>query len=104
MNVVVVILDSLRKDHVGAYGNDRIKTPNLDALAKDSDKLWRFSEKALQVDPERFGIEPAVHLAWLKRQIDRWFFTETAKEIARKEHDLRAASLGVPSEERERDE
>ncbi|MDQ3794958.1 MAG: sulfatase, partial [Actinomycetota bacterium] len=25
-NVVVVILDSLRKDHVGAYGNDWIKT------------------------------------------------------------------------------
>jgi arylsulfatase A-like enzyme len=36
MNVVVVIIDSLRKDHVGAYGNDWIQTPNLDALAKDS--------------------------------------------------------------------
>ena len=35
-NVVVVIIDSLRKDHVGAYGNDWIKTPNLDALAKES--------------------------------------------------------------------
>jgi arylsulfatase A-like enzyme len=35
-NVVLVILDSLRKDHVGAYGNDWIKTPNLDALAKES--------------------------------------------------------------------
>src|SRR5918994_1774368 len=33
MNVVLVILDSLRKDHVGAYGNDGIETPNLDALA-----------------------------------------------------------------------
>jgi hypothetical protein len=28
-NVVLVILDSLRKDHVGAYGNNWIKTPNL---------------------------------------------------------------------------
>ncbi len=36
MNVAVVILDSLRKDHIGAYGNDWIKTPNLDALAKES--------------------------------------------------------------------
>ncbi len=35
-NVVLVIIDSLRKDHVGAYGNDWIKTPNLDALAKES--------------------------------------------------------------------
>ena len=36
MNVILVILDSLRKDHIGVYGNDRIKTPNLDDLAKES--------------------------------------------------------------------
>ena len=35
LNVVLVILDSLRKDHVGAYGNGWIKTPNLDALARE---------------------------------------------------------------------
>ena len=26
MNVVLVILDSLRKDHLGVYGNDRVRT------------------------------------------------------------------------------
>lgn len=36
MNVVIVALGNLRRDHVGAYGNDWIKTPNLDALARDS--------------------------------------------------------------------
>jgi arylsulfatase A-like enzyme len=35
-NVVVVIVDSLRKDHVGAYGNPWIETPNLDSLARES--------------------------------------------------------------------
>ena len=40
MNVILVILDSLRKDHIGVYGNDEIQTPNLDALADDS---FRFS-------------------------------------------------------------
>src|ERR687893_1683978 len=35
-NVVLIIMDSLRKDHIGAYGNEEIRTPNLDALAKDS--------------------------------------------------------------------
>ena len=35
-NVVLIIIDSLRKDHVGAYGNGWIQTPNLDALAKES--------------------------------------------------------------------
>jgi arylsulfatase A-like enzyme len=39
-NVVLVIVDSVRRDHVGAYGNSWIKTPNLDALAKES---LRFS-------------------------------------------------------------
>ncbi len=41
MNVVVVIIDSLRKDHVGAYGNPWIQTPNLDALAKESLRFER---------------------------------------------------------------
>ena len=35
-NVILVIIDSLRKDHVGAYGNDWIETPALDALAEES--------------------------------------------------------------------
>jgi arylsulfatase A-like enzyme len=40
-NVVLVIMDSLRKDHVGVYGNGRIQTPNLDALAKESLRFTR---------------------------------------------------------------
>jgi hypothetical protein len=33
MNVILVILDSLRSDHVGVYGNYLTSTPTLDALA-----------------------------------------------------------------------
>jgi len=36
MNVVLIILDSLQKSYVGAYGNKWIKTPNLDKLAEKS--------------------------------------------------------------------
>jgi arylsulfatase A-like enzyme len=36
VNVVLVIIDSVRRDHVGAYGNRWIHTPNLDALARES--------------------------------------------------------------------
>lgn len=36
MNIVLVIFDSLRQDHVGAYGNKWIRTPHLDAFAEDS--------------------------------------------------------------------
>lgn len=41
MNVVLIVVDSLRRDHVGAYGNDRIKTPSLDAFAKESLRFTR---------------------------------------------------------------
>lgn len=34
-NVIVVILDSLRADRVGALGSDRSLTPNIDSLAKN---------------------------------------------------------------------
>jgi len=36
MKVIYVMADSFRRDHLGAYGNDWIHTPNLDSLAKES--------------------------------------------------------------------
>ena len=35
-NVVVVLIDTLRADHLGAYGYDRPTSPHFDALAADS--------------------------------------------------------------------
>ena len=36
MNVIVIMLDSLRQDHLGCYGNPWIETPNIDRLAEQS--------------------------------------------------------------------
>lgn len=36
MNLVLIIIDTLRKDHVGAYGNGWIHTPHLDSFADES--------------------------------------------------------------------
>ncbi|MDQ5812201.1 MAG: sulfatase, partial [Actinomycetota bacterium] len=47
LNVILVIIDSLRKDHVGAYGNPWIKTPNLDALAKESLRFTKAYPESL---------------------------------------------------------
>ena len=47
MNVVLVILDSLRKDHLGVYGNDRVRTPNLDAFAGESFRFTRAYPESL---------------------------------------------------------
>jgi len=35
-NVVFVLVDALRADHVGAYGYTRMTTPHIDALARDA--------------------------------------------------------------------
>ncbi len=39
MNVIIVVIDTLRYDHVGANGNESISTPNLDRRAAES---WCF--------------------------------------------------------------
>jgi arylsulfatase A-like enzyme len=46
-SLVMIIIDSLRQDHVGAYGNDWIKTPHLDAFAKDSMVFTRCYAESL---------------------------------------------------------
>ena len=53
MDVIVVMLDSLRKDHVGCYGNDWIHTPNIDKLAKESVVFTRAFPEALPTIPVR---------------------------------------------------
>lgn len=39
MNIITIIIDTLRYDYVGINGNQEIKTPNLDKLAS---KSWNF--------------------------------------------------------------
>ena len=35
MNIIYILLDQVRKDMLGAYGHQIVKTPNIDRLAKD---------------------------------------------------------------------
>jgi arylsulfatase A-like enzyme len=35
-NVVMIVSDTFRRDHLGAYGNRAVRTPNLDRLAAGS--------------------------------------------------------------------
>ena len=34
-NIILITLDTVRADHLGSYGNKKIKTPNLDRLARE---------------------------------------------------------------------
>ena len=39
LNVILITIDTLRADHVGAYGMDRARTPVLDALAAEGGRF-----------------------------------------------------------------
>lgn len=47
MNIVLVAIDTLRPDHVGAYGGTLARTPNLDAFARTATRFTRPYAEAL---------------------------------------------------------
>ena len=53
MNVIVIINDSLRLDHLGCYGNTWIKTPNIDKLASESAVFDYFYPEGVPTVPCR---------------------------------------------------
>ena len=53
MNYILVVLDSLRQDFIGAYGNDWVQTPNLDAFARESAVFHGLRSEALPTIPVR---------------------------------------------------
>jgi len=53
MNVFWIMLDSLRRDHVGAYGSSVCKTPHLDAFAAEAVVFDNAYPEALPTIPVR---------------------------------------------------
>ena len=66
MNVILIIVDTLRKDHVGVYGNDWIETPNLDALAAESLLFTQSHPDAMATIPARRAIHTGMR-SWPTR-------------------------------------
>lgn len=60
MNIVLVIIDTLRKDHVGACGNDWIVTPHLDALAEEAVVFTRAYPESLPTLPVRRALHTGI--------------------------------------------
>jgi arylsulfatase A-like enzyme len=52
-NVVLLINDSLRRDHLGCYGNDWIQTPRIDELSRESMTFDRARVGGLPTVPAR---------------------------------------------------
>ena len=55
-NILLLIIDSLRPDHVGAYGSPRVKTPNVDRVAARGLRFNRAFPEAMVTIPARRSI------------------------------------------------
>jgi arylsulfatase A-like enzyme len=55
-NIVLIVIDTLRPDHLGCYGNEVVRTPNIDALARESLRFTRVFPEAMPTVPARRSI------------------------------------------------
>ncbi len=53
MNVIVIVSDTLRRDHLGCYGNDWISTPHLDRFASKAVVFDRAYSASFPTVPHR---------------------------------------------------
>ncbi len=53
-----------------------------DAIVKDADKLWRFTESGVRAAHGWIGRTPAEFMDYVATRIDDWFFTDAAKALA----------------------
>src|SRR3712207_6501967 len=67
-NVVVIVADTFRRDHLGAYGNGRIHTPHLDEFAHSSVVLDNHVVSSFPTMPARADILTGTfsytHMGW----------------------------------------
>jgi len=56
MNIILVVSDTFRRDHLGCYGNDWIHTPNIDNFAKESVVFDRAYTASFPTVPNRRDI------------------------------------------------
>jgi arylsulfatase A-like enzyme len=68
LNVVVIVADTFRRDHLGAYGNPYIRTPHLDEFARSSVVLDRHTISSFPTMPARADILTGTfsyaHMGW----------------------------------------
>ena len=67
-NVLVIVSDTFRRDHLGAYGNPWIRTPNLDAFASRAVIFDGHTNSSFPTMPTRADILTGTfsytHMGW----------------------------------------
>jgi HD superfamily phosphodiesterase len=54
-----------------------------DAIVKDADKLWRYTESGVRETHTWVGLTPGELMDYVESKIDVWLFTSPARELAR---------------------
>jgi len=54
-------------------------------IVKDADKLWRYTMEGYTIDYQRFDIDAKKYWKMLHGFLKNWFFTDRARELARRE-------------------
>lgn len=71
--VILIMVDTLRPDYLGCYGNDSLATPNIDALARDATLFTTTYSQATYTKPSTASLlssrYPTEHQAIHKNQI-----------------------------------
>lgn len=78
-NVVLILADDLGYGHVGCYGQHKIKTPHIDALANSGMRFTQFSSGAAVCAPARSTLmtgRHTGHTAVRNNSLDRHLYPE----------------------------
>lgn len=70
MNLITICIDTLRKDHLGCFGSERVKTPNLDKFFEDAVIFDRFRMNAMPTMPLRRGLMLGRHIYPFKDEME----------------------------------
>lgn len=91
LNVLLISLDTLRADHLGCYGHARVRTPNIDTLARQGVQFMQCASSAPMTLPAHStmmtGTYPFVHGARVNAQFVLAAENVTLAELL-KEHGL----------------
>ena len=82
-------------DIIDGHDSRRTAISLNDQIVKDADKLWRYSSVGFHTDLHRFKETPQAAIKRITSNIDRWFFTTSAKEIAKNEVQHRLKEQGI---------
>ena len=94
-NIVLVMADDLGWNEVGAYGQEKIRTPNMDRLAAEGMLLTDHYSGSAVCAPSRCVLMTGKHTGHAVVRAARAVFLDTAAELGEDQDQSVATGLGA---------